>query len=71
LAQRFHTLVLDDVPLLSFENRNEAKRFIILIDTLYENRVKLVVSAAMPSRICFTRPIMVARRSNSTARPRV
>jgi cell division protein ZapE len=46
LAQRFHTLVLDDVPLLSVENRNEAKRFIILIDTLYENRVKLLVSAA-------------------------
>ncbi len=46
LALRFHTLLLDDVPLLTFENRNEAKRFIILIDTLYENRVKLVVSAA-------------------------
>jgi cell division protein ZapE len=46
LARRFHTLVLDDVPMLAFENRNEAKRFIILIDTLYENHVKLVVSAA-------------------------
>lgn len=46
LARRFHTLIVDDVPLLSFENRNEAKRFITLIDTLYENRVKLVVSAA-------------------------
>lgn len=46
LARRFHTLVLDDVPVLGFENRNEARRFIILIDTLYENRVKLIVSAA-------------------------
>jgi cell division protein ZapE len=45
LARRFHTLVLDDVPRLHFENRNEAKRFIILIDTLYERNVKLIVSA--------------------------
>lgn len=52
LARGFHTLVLDDVPLLTFENRNEAKRFIILIDTLYENRVKLVLSAdAEPHRL--------------------
>ncbi|MCU0884372.1 MAG: cell division protein ZapE [Beijerinckiaceae bacterium] len=46
LARRFHTLVLDNVPLMQATNRNEAKRFIILIDTLYENRVKLIVSAA-------------------------
>ncbi len=46
LARRFHTLVLDDIPLLRFENRNEAKRFIILIDALYDNHVKLVCSAA-------------------------
>lgn len=46
LARRFHTLVLDDIPLMEFENRNEAKRFIILVDALYENRVKLVTSAA-------------------------
>jgi cell division protein ZapE len=52
LAQRFHTLILDDVPILHQENRNEAKRFIILVDTLYENRVKLVLSAdAEPHRL--------------------
>lgn len=53
LARRFHTLVLDDVPLLQFENRNEAKRFIILIDTLYENRVKLVISAAQEPHLIY------------------
>lgn len=46
LAQRFHTLVLDDIPILDYDRRNEAKRFIILIDTLYEHHVKLVASAA-------------------------
>jgi cell division protein ZapE len=45
LAQRFHTLVLDGVPAMTQDRRNEAKRFIILIDTLYEHHVKLVVSA--------------------------
>ncbi|WP_089174090.1 cell division protein ZapE [Bosea sp. AS-1] len=46
LAQRFHTLILDDIPILDYDRRNEAKRFIILIDTLYEHHVKLVASAA-------------------------
>ncbi len=45
LAQRFHTLVLDGIPAMTIERRNEAKRFIILIDTLYEHHVKLVASA--------------------------
>ncbi|MFN3671439.1 MAG: cell division protein ZapE [Bosea sp. (in: a-proteobacteria)] len=46
LAQRFHTLVLDGIPTMTQDQRNEAKRFIILIDTLYEHHVKLVASAA-------------------------
>lgn len=46
LAQRFHTLVLDEIPVMEFDRRNEAKRFIILIDALYESHVKLVASAA-------------------------
>jgi cell division protein ZapE len=46
LAQRFHTLVLDRIPLLGESERNEAKRLIILIDALYDMRVKLIASAA-------------------------
>ena len=46
LAAAFHTLVLDDVPVLQESQRNETKRFILLIDSLYDRGVKLVVSAA-------------------------
>ncbi len=46
IAHEFHTLVLDRIPVMDFDRRNEAKRFIILIDTLYDNAVKLVASAA-------------------------
>jgi cell division protein ZapE len=45
LAHDFHTLVLDRVPVMRYEHRNFAKRFITLIDTLYDNCVKLVASA--------------------------
>src|SRR5712672_1818107 len=46
IAREFHALVLDHVPVMDYEQRNEAKRFIVLIDTLYDNAVKLVASAA-------------------------
>jgi len=46
IAREFHTIVLDRIPLMGFERRNEAKRFIILVDTFYDNGVKLVASAA-------------------------
>jgi cell division protein ZapE len=46
IAQRFHTIILDRIPSLGENERNEAKRFIILIDALYDMRVKLIASAA-------------------------
>jgi cell division protein ZapE len=45
LATHFDALVLDGVPRLSPDNYDEARRFIVLIDALYEHRVKLVASA--------------------------
>jgi cell division protein ZapE len=45
LAREFHTIVLDHVPVMDRDRRNEAKRFIILIDTLYDHAVKLIASA--------------------------
>jgi len=46
LAHEYHTIVLDRVPAMTYDNRNAAKRFIILIDTLYDMNVKLIASAA-------------------------
>lgn len=46
IAAMFHTILLQDIPTLSPAKRNEAARFVALIDTLYEAKVKLVASAA-------------------------
>ena len=48
LADNFHALVLKGIPQLTADQRNEAKRFVTLIDALYERSVKLVCSAAVP-----------------------
>lgn len=48
LAGAVRVLVLDDIPELGVANYNEARRFVTLIDALYEGRVRLVASAAAP-----------------------
>ncbi len=45
VAHAYGTVFLEDVPVMSKARRNEAKRFINLIDTLYDNGIKLVISA--------------------------
>lgn len=52
LAHEFHTIMIDRIPVMDFSRRNEAKRFIILIDTLYDHAVKLLASAeAQPDEL--------------------
>jgi cell division protein ZapE len=46
LARDYHTIMIDHVPVMDLAERNAAKRFITLIDTLYDNAVKLMASAA-------------------------
>jgi cell division protein ZapE len=45
LARDYHTIMIDRIPVMDYAERNAAKRFITLIDTLYDNRVKLMASA--------------------------
>jgi len=52
IAQAVRVLILEDIPQLSAENYNEAKRFVTLIDALYEAKVRLICSAAdVPERL--------------------
>ena len=53
IAERFHTLFIDRIPVLAADERNEAKRFIILVDALYDMRVKLIASAAAEPQALF------------------
>jgi len=45
LAHDYHTIMIDHIPVMDYADRNAAKRFITLIDTLYDNAVKLLASA--------------------------
>ena len=45
LSRRFHTVIVSDVPRMGLEQADEARRFTLLVDVLYDNRVKLILSA--------------------------
>ncbi|MEG3181004.1 cell division protein ZapE [Sphingomonas sp. LT1P40] len=45
IARRYHTVIIVGIPRLGPENRNEAARFVTLIDALYEHKVKLLAMA--------------------------
>ena len=44
-ARAFHTIIIEAIPVMGPEKRNEARRFINLIDTLYDNQIGLIASA--------------------------
>ena len=46
IAKSFHTILLENIPVLTAAKRNEAKRFITLVDALYDSNVKLIATAA-------------------------
>jgi len=54
LATQFHTLLLSNVPQMSPRLASEARRFTWLVDVLYDRRVKLIMSAAVPAEELYT-----------------
>ncbi len=54
VAQTYHTVILVGIPRMGPENRNEAARFVTLIDALYENKVKLLATAAADPEELYT-----------------
>ena len=52
IAEAFDTVIVSDVPRMDYERRNEARRFITLVDILYEAKAKLILSAqAEPGKL--------------------
>ena len=70
LAREFHTVVIDRIPVMDHARRNEARRFIFLIDALYDNAVKLVASAdAEPAALyCASEGIEAAEFKRTASR---
>ncbi len=54
VARRFHTLFLEDVPILSSANHHEARRLVTLVDALYEAKTRLIVLAAARPEALYT-----------------
>ena len=55
LASQFHTVILSDVPEMPVRLASEARRFTWLVDVLYDRRVKLIISAAVPAEAALHR----------------
>lgn len=53
LADAVRVLILEDIPCLGRNNFNEAKRFVTLIDALYEAKIRLIVSAAAAPELLY------------------
>ena len=54
IAQQFHTVILSNVPQMPPRLASEARRFTLLVDVLYDRRVKLIMSAAVPAEALYT-----------------
>lgn len=54
LSSVFHTIFITDVPALTLQERDQVRRLITLIDTLYERKTKLIVNAERPPETLFT-----------------
>lgn len=68
IASRFHTLVLSEVPTMSAGMSSEARRFIWLIDVLYDRKIKLLISAAVDMDQLYTDGALVMEFQRTVSR---
>ncbi|HEX6296501.1 MAG TPA: cell division protein ZapE [Burkholderiales bacterium] len=68
LAKRFHTVILSGVPRLSAKHSDAARRFTWLIDVLYDERIKLIVSASVAPEGLFTEGESAAELQRTVSR---
>ncbi|MEO7010622.1 MAG: cell division protein ZapE [Caldimonas sp.] len=70
LSTQFHTLLLSNVPQMSPRLASEARRFTWLVDVLYDRRVKLIVSAAVPAEALYSEGPLVHEFPRTVSRLR-
>jgi cell division protein ZapE len=68
IAARFHTVVLSNVPQMSAGQASEARRFTWLVDVLYDHRVKLLLSAAVPPEQLYTAGVLAGEFQRTASR---
>lgn len=68
LATQFHTVLLSDVPQMAPRMASEARRFTWLVDVLYDRRVKLILSAAVPAAELYTEGLMANEFARTVSR---
>jgi cell division protein ZapE len=68
IAVRFHTVLLSEVPMMSPAMASEARRFVWLIDVLYDQKVKLIMTAACPPEQLYTQGAMSAEFHRTVSR---
>ena len=68
IANQFHTVILSGVPYMPPRMTNEARRFIWLIDVLYDHKIKLIISAEVPAPDLYTEGQITAEFSRTVSR---
>jgi len=68
IAEQFHTVIVSDVPYMPPRMTNEARRFIWLIDVLYDHKIKLILSAEVPATDLYTEGQITSEFSRTVSR---
>ncbi|CAM3743853.1 cell division protein ZapE [Polynucleobacter brandtiae] len=68
IAKLFHTVILSEVSYMPMSKTNEARRFIWLIDVLYDHKIKLIISAEVPAVDLYTEGQIISEFSRTVSR---